>query len=497
MTIAARSLPAQRLDDGRASKAAAALSAIDVFLRSNQTPSFIESSVRDEFHYNIGFLKSVSPQAFTRAWRTPLAYLFSRVCYESLHAAGRAKTPNDAALEHLGVQYGEDWQPALVKFLRKLNLFCTAAALNDGVKFSISPGLHCETPFTIPSTGLTIAKENSSEVQACTLFGTDGRSVLLQVGSKNLSLDPESSSNDSTLCCSRCPKLDAGEQQILMQPYEISLLRTENSAVLTPDNILDFQRNSRQIFQAALQVIQIYAPEIFAELKDNLQVIIAKPRELGGITNVSDSHLPGLMIASLLAEPYELADTIIHEYYHNRLFYLDELEPLLIKSDNGSSADLYSPARDDLRPILGVWHALYVYLPVFRYWAAVYEDEHLSDHLKSYAADRLARFGLHLKIFDAQVDLKHEAFTEAGDKLRRKLHLEVEECFSHLAAMNIHPSALPAFECDDDGSIRPVTASSDGRHLNVFEVVNHHIVSHCPEPRRTELLSMIEANCLH
>lgn len=48
-----------------------------------------------------------------------------------------------------------------------------------------------------------------------------------------------------------------------------------------------------------------------------------------------------------------MADALIHEYFHNRLFFILDRNEILANADNNEgeeAGEFYSPWRDDLRP---------------------------------------------------------------------------------------------------------------------------------------------------
>ncbi len=67
----------------------------------------------------------------------------------------------------------------------------------------------------------------------------------------------------------------------------------------------------------------------------------------GSFPNVSFSDLPGAFILSAVREPYWLADALIHELLHNRLFFIIERGEILERGEGAEPSEFYSPWRDD------------------------------------------------------------------------------------------------------------------------------------------------------
>lgn len=85
--------------------------------------------------------------------------------------------------------------------------------------------------------------------------------------------------------------------------------------------------------------------------------------------SMSDSGLPGAIMSTVDGPPV-LAESIVHEFRHNLLHQLERCYPLYA-DDSPRGADYYSPWRDDLRPLHGILHALFVFLDVCAIHAGV------------------------------------------------------------------------------------------------------------------------------
>ena len=92
--------------------------------------------------------------------------------------------------------------------------------------------------------------------------------------------------------------------------------------------------------------------------------------------NVSASELPGAFVCTVPADLYVLAGSFIHEFHHNTLFGIEERGPFFDMSEEDvvEGENHYSPWVETLRPLHGILHAVYVFLPVFRYWSAALRD---------------------------------------------------------------------------------------------------------------------------
>lgn len=70
------------------------------------------------------------------------------------------------------------------------------------------------------------------------------------------------------------------------------------------------------------------------------------------------SGLKGVIFLSKCKSRTRLAEAIVHEYGHSQLYWLSDMDGLVVP-DGGRR--FYSPWREDPRPLIGLLHALYVF----------------------------------------------------------------------------------------------------------------------------------------
>jgi hypothetical protein len=78
------------------------------------------------------------------------------------------------------------------------------------------------------------------------------------------------------------------------------------------------------------RMVEGHQPTAFAHFPDLMRVIAFKSPTEGSFSNVNFSDLPGALILDAVREPYWLADALIHELLHNRLFFIIERDFALI-----------------------------------------------------------------------------------------------------------------------------------------------------------------------
>lgn len=112
----------------------------------------------------------------------------------------------------------------------------------------------------------------------------------------------------------------------------------------------------------AMKVIQTLLPDFMEEMLGiTSEIIFAKPSGHEKMTfgGASSFSLWGALALNSQAHPdwWLYIPRLIHEYSHNLLFGIARNEPLLL---NDPDEVYYSPLRQELRPIDGIYHAAFV-----------------------------------------------------------------------------------------------------------------------------------------
>jgi uncharacterized protein len=132
---------------------------------------------------------------------------------------------------------------------------------------------------------------------------------------------------------------------------------------------------ARPIVEEALAIVDRWRPALGAEMRQACRAIqfvrdpLAHPDK---IVSFSDNTVPGALYVSVVQgngfiDPYDLADSLVHEHRHQKLYLLERLAPMVAPS----GALVVSPWREDLRPPSGLLHAVFVFVELRRFWAFV------------------------------------------------------------------------------------------------------------------------------
>ncbi len=147
--------------------------------------------------------------------------------------------------------------------------------------------------------------------------------------------------------------------------------------------------------EKALRLLLLVDPhkeaEIAASLRSVVPIIVTTP---GVFRSGTPSRTPGLAYLTVTNSPCHLIDMVIHEAAHSQLFLVQEIEdPLLspeIHEDGWGAPLVYSPWRDDPRPLNGLLHACYVFWHVARFWLVACAAEAVEQEVRVFALSRLS-----------------------------------------------------------------------------------------------------------
>lgn len=173
----------------------------------------------------------------------------------------------------------------------------------------------------------------------------------------------------------------------------------------------------RALVQQAMEIVKAWRPALASEMESAcsaIQFIRDPSADSRKIVSFSDNSVPGALYVSIsqgnrLIDPYDLADSLIHEHRHQKLYLLERYAPMVERT----SAHVVSPWREDLRPPSGLLHAVFVFAELRRFWLHV--REHGPVELNSRAINQIADTDLHLR--QAFETLKECPLTDMGQRL--------------------------------------------------------------------------------
>lgn len=136
-------------------------------------------------------------------------------------------------------------------------------------------------------------------------------------------------------------------------------------------------RRGRALVDEALDLVEAWRPAVARELRlicSAVQFVRDPEAHPDKIVSFSDDSVPGALYVSIvqsegLIDAFDLADSLIHEYRHQKLYLFERRHPTTFQG-----ALVVSPWREDLRPVSGLLHAAFVFVELGRFW------EHVREH---------------------------------------------------------------------------------------------------------------------
>ena len=185
----------------------------------------------------------------------------------------------------------------------------------------------------------------------------------------------------------------------------------------------DIAARAAPVVAEALDIVAAWRPAVHDEMLTICRAIqfvrdpSAHPEK---IVSFSDNSVPGALFVSVvqgnrIIDAYDLADSLIHEHRHQKLYLLERRFPM---TEPGGL--VVSPWREDLRPASGLLHALFVFVELRRFWEHV--REHGPERMRRRSVNQLADTDRNLS--DAFATLRTCPLTEAGRALALVLERE-------------------------------------------------------------------------
>lgn len=169
-----------------------------------------------------------------------------------------------------------------------------------------------------------------------------------------------------------------------------------------------------ELVTRAMAIIEAWRPALVSEMLAAcraVQFVRDPSADPSKIVSFSDNSVPGALYVSIsqgdgLIDPYDLADSLIHEHRHQKLYLLERYVPTVERT----SAQVVSPWREDLRPPSGLLHAVFVFVELRRFW--IHVRDHGPRRLCSRAVNQIGDTDLHLQ--QAFSTLKECPLTQVG-----------------------------------------------------------------------------------
>ena len=170
-----------------------------------------------------------------------------------------------------------------------------------------------------------------------------------------------------------------------------------------------------QVIEKALDYIGLVDPSITQYFKEVPNYFVPLIGPDGTLPSSSNSSVDTMFWYSTTHQPLLMAEMIIHELSHQRVFRLQDMDPLIDSEVHGSGWDIceiYSPWRDDPRPVNGVFHGFVVFTEAAKFWMSLINQGGLHPEDLDISKRRMTMLSLQLD--HAQKSLATCTYTEWG-----------------------------------------------------------------------------------
>jgi HEXXH motif-containing protein len=255
----------------------------------------------------------------------------------------------------------------------------------------------------------------------------------------------------------RVPSLPAPHGAVRLSPFvlEDSSIESKERATVRSYGLEGHQAGAT-VMARSFDLVAAHAPDAHRQIVATIDSIALHDPAEGERSQATLSDLPGTFVMPCSPNPYTNAECIVHEYFHNRLFALEELGPVFADPDEeaGRGEGIFSPWRAEVRPVKGLLHSAYVFAPVAELWLDVWLQGGADELQLAFALDDTIRHRLQLRI-GVELLRRRGGLTPWGTSILDALQRRVDGFDQACDEANVPDDTLAMAE-DDDGSIRPL-----------------------------------------
>jgi len=347
----------------------------------------------DEFLRLYKVLADLEPQQFTPIWSDPGAYFWTRRTVHFL-AAMRGEPLGTVERDYCAELGVSDVREALAHHLGEFKRFALAAGVIGEIDVSFSAPYEASLPLAIAGTPYVMLGEKHARIS-----GVRGGAIEVLNPSRRLEAAAAKSASSHELRIEACPTVTLDEISVFLNPATFRWPGVGIAAGWT-ELLLAFQHEHAPLVADALAAVRRFQPSALSHFAAGLHTIGLKPHD-ADFVNVTASELPGAFACSVPTDTYLLGGSFIHEFHHNTLFALEEQHGAFLaagEEDEIEGENHYSPWVATLRPLHGILHAVYVFIPVFRYWSAILRDGSSDTIRLAFAREQMARIPAQLRM---------------------------------------------------------------------------------------------------
>lgn len=184
-----------------------------------------------------------------------------------------------------------------------------------------------------------------------------------------------------------------------------------------------------KVFEKAVDLLHSQRPDLARDCAKLSPAVLALHSGGTSFGSSSPQEVMGLVFLPGVDDPYDVAECLLHESLHQKLYRVEEGAPLFIEGQDEEEI-YYSPWRSDGRPLRMLVHGAYVFVGVSHYWKTHYER-------LTYGEDRdNAAFHCYYRAKQAETAIaivdKHDRRTDMGRKVSEIIREGIDGALSGL-----------------------------------------------------------------
>ena len=415
-------------------------------------------------------IKNLPGEVFSHVWQEPLAYAWSVTIYNRLSVLDMVRLRANTWHDQQQADTAEMVESQLYSQLDFFKLFVIGVIYLAKESIVFERTFKIALPFSIPGTGLVIRGDHHAEIISITdsVLKLKKDDDIFEI---NLDKDPVAILQPVRL--EKCPLITSHNTHFYLNPFSSRFPYFETLdgeyAAAAPQAI---SYDEIEAIESALALFKRFYPEGFDQFCKWTRVLATKSPYARGVGSTTNTELPGLITLMLPCSRIWLAETFVHEYFHQRLFFLDEETPIMEEIPGPSI--YYQPWRWDARPPLGLIHAIFVFTPVAKFFLNMYKSREFNGTELYYIADFAVRTSVRLQIGIDNLG-KIDDFTENGLQLLGILKHEIECYVKEVKKTDLNLD-MPAMEFSKQkNSYSPQLGIRDNKPMTVREALIEHI----------------------
>ena len=422
------------------------------------------SHPRIKTYYNL--IKELPEDIFHKIWSTPESYLWSKITWDLVHLDKKKSILLENYLDWKGSSADEQ----LNHQIDQLCLFILSGYVLMNKDIALPYVVTLPDISSLSGSGISW---ETSDLHVKGYVATDSSELLPNAKGKYSSKYFYGYKNEGEF-----RKIIAFEDIFFSQPTlskhpitidvwsECARMNFEGMEWIKRVESKDKINKFRLTAEKAMDYIKNYDNNIYNELCLLVNKIVPLKVISDANPSSSNSTILGIIFCTYTEDPLLLAEMLIHEFSHNKLFLFQEIDPLLnsaVHGDGWADQSYYSPWRSDPRPLNGILHGLYVFNEVASFW--YYIMSQFTE--KEYSHISFKRFYLLVEQLKIAINvLKSECtFTESGQDLINEINKNISKFDSEISKNDLESTSAHFSELDFD---RELVGS------NVLDAIKSH-----------------------